>query len=182
MRSPAELMLILRAFLNINIYSKFNMSELVTDECAINMSWAFTFKKLGNGYVLPKDYDQVIRVLNRYGYVDCHFYERDSSGKLHVHGIVQLRKGFMRKRLAIQGFHMHLVEIYERQGWEKYILKDEYLFDKKFEPSEPDQGVETRGGSEGLLQGVESRRESIQLDLANATITIPSDGYMFPIT
>jgi len=143
------------------------VQDLVTDECANNMSWAFTFKKLGNGYVLPKDYDQVIRVLNRYGYVDCHFYERDSLGKLHVHGIVQLRKGFMRKRLAIQGFHMHLVEMYERQGWEKYILKDEYLFDPKFEPS-----------------------VSNQLELANATITLSecsmpyefsNDSYNIPI-
>jgi len=145
----------------------------ITDELAKNQSWAFTFKKLGNGYVLPKDYDYCIQILNRYGYVDCHFYEKDSKGKLHVHGIVQLRKGFMRKRLGINGFHMHLVEIYERQGWEKYILKDEYLFDKKFEPPAPDQGVETRGGCKGCSQGVESRGESIQLDLANATIICP---------
>jgi len=106
----------------------------ITEKCAKNMSWAFTYKRLGNGFVLPKDYTQVIKVLSDYGFVDCHFYEKDSLGKLHVHGIVQLRKGFLRKRLAIHGFHCHFEELYDRNGWEYYIARDQNLFDPKFEP------------------------------------------------
>jgi len=104
------------------------------EQKAINTPWAFTVKKLGLGEVLVTDYISVMDVFRKFGYVDCHHYERDSLGKLHIHGIVLLRKGFLRKRLCVNGFHLKLVEIYNRAGWELYINKHNYLFDQKYEP------------------------------------------------
>ena len=102
-------------------------------ECSVNTSWAFTVKKLGHD-VTTSDYAAVIELYRKFGFVDSHYYERDSVGKFHVHGIVQLRKGFLRKRLCLPGFHTKLVELYDRRGWELYILRDQYLFDPAFEP------------------------------------------------
>jgi len=111
------------------------MDDFYDCEVSPNAPWAFTVKKLGSEELSPTDYAEIIQHYHKYGFVDCHYYEKDSKGKMHVHGIILLRKGFMRKKLCAIGFHTKLVEMYDRRGWELYILKDQYLFDPKFEPT-----------------------------------------------
>jgi len=95
--------------------------------------WAFTIKKLGLNDVVVEDYIYPLEQFAKFGLVDCQFFEKDSHGKLHVHGIVLLRKNFFRKRLIITGYHIKLDELYNRGGWERYITKAPYLFDEKYE-------------------------------------------------
>lgn len=104
-----------------------NEVYLFEDEKAKYCGWAFTIKKLGNASVQPSDYAEIVGRLSSFGYVDCHYYEKDSLGKFHVHGIINLRKGFFRKHLKFMGFHLKLVELYDRQGWERYIKKDQVV-------------------------------------------------------
>lgn len=51
--------------------------------------------------------------------------EYGSSNKLHYHGIVQIPKGFYRKRLMQKGLHLKLEELFDRAGWEQYCKKEE---------------------------------------------------------
>lgn len=50
--------------------------------------------------------------------------EKDKQGKLHIHGIMYLKKGFYRKRLCMPNLHLKLVELYNKEGWKQYIHKD----------------------------------------------------------
>ncbi len=50
--------------------------------------------------------------------------EKDKQGRLHIHGIMYLKKGFYRKRLCMPNLHLKLVELYNKEGWEQYIHKD----------------------------------------------------------
>lgn len=107
--------------------SKKCISSSVEIVPSLNQSWAFTFKKLGRENPTHDDYVPVIEVLQKYGLITHSSFERDSKGKIHVHGIVQLRKGFFRKRLEVCGFHLKLVEIYDQSGWESYINKNQMI-------------------------------------------------------
>lgn len=86
--------------------------------------WAFTIKKLGDDKVTIHDYIDIISRLNVYGYVKDVEQERDSTGKLHIHGIILLRPGFWRKHLCFQGYHTKLENMYDEKGWKRYITKD----------------------------------------------------------
>jgi hypothetical protein len=52
--------------------------------------------------------------------------ELDSSGRLHYHGILYLKKGFFRKRICVPGMHIKLVECNNKEAWMNYIHKDVY--------------------------------------------------------
>lgn len=51
--------------------------------------------------------------------------EKDSRGRLHYHGIIQIPKSCFRKTLVPQGLHMKLKKIFDEEGWEHYIKKDQ---------------------------------------------------------
>lgn len=104
--------------------------QLFTEVKSPNQAWAFTYKVLGNTYT-PDVYIPVISHLNDCGLVKHVVEERDSKGKLHIHGIVLLRKGFHRKRLIQKGFNCHLSEIQNDTAWINYCNKDQkrpYMF------------------------------------------------------
>jgi len=91
-------------------------------------AWAFTVKKLGSNLVQIGDYSHVLALYNRLGDVRYAEYEIDSNDKLHVHGIIMLQKGFLRKRLCLQGFHVKLEEIYDENSWLRYINKTKPMY------------------------------------------------------
>lgn len=107
-----------------------------------NQNWAFTYKYLGNvkaNHV--STYCPVLNNLQSNGHVKYCAYEKDPSDRVHIHGIVVLRKGFLRKKLCVPGFHCHLSEIVNEDIWLKYCRKDvpatsnevPYLFDPMYE-------------------------------------------------
>lgn len=100
---------------------------LYRTEKATQQAWAFTIKKLGGSareVSFVRDYVQVVEQLKRMGYVKMLTEESDSDGRLHIHGIILLRKGFMRKRLCFPTYHTYLVEIYDEKYWIDYIHKE----------------------------------------------------------
>jgi len=107
-----------------------------------NQAWAFTYKFLCNKIENNvSSYAPVINNLNTHGYIKHIQHENDSKGRVHIHGIVLLRKGFLRKKLIVPGFNCHLSEILNEDGWMKYCDKDQpkplkqipYLFDPLYE-------------------------------------------------
>lgn len=92
-----------------------------------NTAWAFTVKVLANDPEASLEtYAPIIAHFNEMGYIKRCESELDPKGKLHIHGIILLRKNFYRKRLtSVPGFHILLEEIYDERGWVKYILKQQ---------------------------------------------------------
>lgn len=88
-------------------------------------AWGFTYKKLGTGKWTEDDYVPALSTLARKGKVQSNHFEKDSKGVLHCHGVVILKKGLFRKMLCPQGFHSKFVEIYDREGWDRYCMKDQ---------------------------------------------------------
>lgn len=86
-------------------------------------SYAYTIKSLGS--CTDADYDPFFRKLDYFRIkVEYKIKEMDSSGKSHYHGIIYLPKGFYRRRIMCKGFHLKLVELYNKAGWISYIHKD----------------------------------------------------------
>jgi len=103
------------------------MTEVVKDQLTINRSklepWAFTVKKLGSKLPSYEDYVPVIERYQSSGFIKQIEQETDSTGRLHLHGIILLRRGFFRKFMCVEGFHTRLDQIYNEKGWESYITK-----------------------------------------------------------
>lgn len=95
-------------------------------ERSIDMPWAFTYKILGGQHdqVVESDYASVLKKLKAFGYLKHHRFEKDPKGRLHIHGIILLRKGFFRQTLRVHGFHCHLREVYDEKDWLRYCDKD----------------------------------------------------------
>lgn len=96
-------------------------------------AFAYTVKALGTDK--DPNYDLFFNKLDRFNIqVEFKVSERDSKGKLHYHGILYIDKGFFRRRLTTRGYHIKLDEIYDREGWLRYIHKEvniERLFNLK---------------------------------------------------
>lgn len=108
------------------------------------IAFAYTIKALGavDG---DHDYSLWFEKLKKFDIsVEYKIAERDSLGKVHYHGIIYLPKGFFRKRLMMKGFHIKLVELYDRSGWVKYIMKDVELWrlDEHPDPDDSDELIE----------------------------------------
>lgn len=123
------------------------MTEKVIEICQAKYeSYAFTVKKLGPADI-NVDYHDVISVFTANGNVKEVTQEVDKQGKLHIHGIIVLKKGFFRKKLFLQGYHYKLCQLYDESGWVDYIMKqcdiqpsakaysNMYLFDPQYEVS-----------------------------------------------
>jgi len=106
-------------------YEKHDELEIVKHDLE---PYAFTAKKLGGSTAKAalftlQDYCPFVELLQASGFVKALEYEHDNQGRLHVHGIVLLRRNFHRKRLCKTGFHVKLESIYNEQGWIRYIKK-----------------------------------------------------------
>lgn len=87
--------------------------------------YAFTLKALADPKnVRVKDYAPVLEHMSQYGLIKCAEVEHGLRGVCHIHGIILLRRGFFRKKLCFEGFHMKLEFMYNEVGWKKYIRKE----------------------------------------------------------
>lgn len=102
---------------------KVNFEHTPSDLCCL----AFTVKILGcavEGSV--EDYQQ--NILNRWARLAGvtlrePYFEKDSSGCLHMHGIIYVRKGFYKKRLQTPGYYIHVKDCYDIDQWLEYCQK-----------------------------------------------------------
>lgn len=89
------------------------------------IAFAYTVKALGAFDIATSAYEPFFNRLDKLGIqVEYKVSENDSLGKLHFHGIMYLPKGFYRKRIMVNGFHIKLKEVTNKTGWIKYIHKD----------------------------------------------------------
>lgn len=88
--------------------------------------YAFTIKytTADKAKCVPSDYDEVFKRWSNYKVViQAKYYEPDSKGVCHVHGIVTMHKHMLYKRLGQPGMHMYMKPITDRDGWIRYIRK-----------------------------------------------------------
>lgn len=101
------------------------------------IAFAYTIK---TNVTLDVDYEPFFKRLDKLSIkVEYKIGELDSKGKLHYHGILYLDKGFFRKRICLNGYHVKLVELHDRKGWIKYIHKDCKYPDLKKEGEDRDE-------------------------------------------
>lgn len=83
------------------------------------------------------DYDSFMDRAKR---MECdiqeYYPEKDSKGRLHLHGIISIPKGFYRKKLMMSGLHLKLEEIYDIDGWRRYCKKSQPNTDENSEEDE----------------------------------------------
>jgi len=97
------------------------------------LSLAFTMKKITNEGN-TQDYYQDILCTWAYKYnvyPVAMEYEQDSTGKLHAHGIITIRKNFLKRKLQVKGCYVYTTDIYDIEKWKRYITKGKH--DGEFE-------------------------------------------------
>ncbi len=93
-------------------------------------NFAITIRKHGCflGKIRESDYDIVIDHLG--GFLVQHVFERDKTkDHCHMHGVLALPSGYLRKKLTLRGFNMKFVPIFNMAGWLAYMAKDPELRD-----------------------------------------------------
>lgn len=87
--------------------------------------FGITYKIL-RGKLTEQNYDYIIRNLNNHGTLIEHTFEKDKSGRLHIHGLWQARTPRMQLRnLVHKGTTNRITPIYDLEGWLYYIHKEE---------------------------------------------------------
>jgi len=101
---------------------------------------AFTIKKLGPREVELSDYTEQLHLwqerFKNSVMIEDFIREHDDHGKLHIHGIIYVKKNFYKKRLQIDGYYVHTTDMYSKEQWFQYMLKsqpglirnDQYMF------------------------------------------------------
>lgn len=116
----------------VNIIAKlFSLTNIMEDlelEYATTRPWAFTLRrtklKLGP---LPNDY---IKHMNKICQsLDCKITDQcfEYTGGIHMHGIIQIPAKTYMDRFRVRGWKMHLEEIYDLDGWRRYMQKEQHL-------------------------------------------------------
>lgn len=89
--------------------------------------YGFTYKYLKKVDVTEEHYEPILKMLNKSGTIIRMVYETDSKGKLHIHGIWQNNgRTPLFKKMCPQGYHSFFEELYDEDGWNRYIDKDYY--------------------------------------------------------
>lgn len=98
------------------------------------IKYAFTAKWNSKKYPLLEDYAGWLEDctnLHKFNIID-YYYELDSKGKLHVHGIASARKGYYAPNL-LKGYKGMATKVKpldspsDERRWLKYIKKDQFL-------------------------------------------------------
>jgi len=98
-------------------------------EWSDSIPFAFTLRRtnLKNGMPTQEDYQVHVENLIRSTDVKVTNYVYERTGGLHMHGIFQIPKKFNLKRFRIRGWKMHLEEIYDYDGWKRYMAKEQII-------------------------------------------------------
>lgn len=93
-------------------------------EVPLRRDYAFTLRKTNVKHgVEHSHYLEHISKMEKYGVVfrDTNY---ETTNGLHCHGIVSISESMSLKRLRFRGWHLHLIELYDEDGWIRYIRKD----------------------------------------------------------
>lgn len=91
------------------------------------VAYAVTIRRNDKQEASEVDYDPMIQHLMKNGVIVHELVYENDNGKtykgIHVHGVLYIKKGFYRKRLSKDGYHIKMEEIYSWEGWQKYMNK-----------------------------------------------------------
>jgi len=51
------------------------------------------------------------------------YFEDDTDGKLHMHGVFYARKNYYKKKLQVQGYYVYITDIWNLERWLEYCSK-----------------------------------------------------------
>jgi len=85
----------------------------------------FTAKiNLGNpDSVNETDYAPLLEHWEQYAIVKQPYYEKDKTGRCHMHGILTVKKGFYKRRLQLKGFYVYTTDCVHLEQWMNYCKK-----------------------------------------------------------
>jgi len=91
--------------------------------------YAFTVKyTMLNKMPMPSDYEAWMNNAEKKGFdIQCHYFELDKKGRLHIHGCAIADKNFYKKSVLHAGYHQKIDAIpsfMDLQVWSDYISKD----------------------------------------------------------
>jgi len=101
-----------------------------------NQSWAFTLRKT-KLKIGPVQADYEDHMENLCSKLECVITDKcfEYQGGIHMHGIIQIPKGSNMKQFRVRGWRMHLVELYDKAGWQRYMAKEAILKDHEVDVS-----------------------------------------------
>lgn len=108
----------------------------------ITVTYAFTLRKTTKNAEATKiQYMNHLIKLKTFGRIEDVKFETTSG--LHCHGILKVFKDQNLKRLRVRGWNLKLVKIYDMNGWQEYINKDQddLMADMQDTPIDPDGGI-----------------------------------------
>lgn len=86
--------------------------------------YAITVRKTSKpDLVTAAHYESYLQNLSENLNVSIFEYVYEHEGGLHIHGIIEIPRGLNLNRFRTRGYHVHLEEMYNRDGWLKYINK-----------------------------------------------------------
>lgn len=90
--------------------------------------YAYTVKRNDVDYPMPYDYEEWLQNASNHGFQDLtHYYEFDSKGKLHMHGIGSAPVRFYKKKTLLKGYHQKIDILptqMDMKRYADYIQKD----------------------------------------------------------
>jgi len=106
-------------------------------------SWAFTLRKTSTkkGQPTQGDYDDHIIKLIANTPVSQTKWCFERKGGLHMHGILEIPRGYNMLKFRVRGWKIHLEEIYDLIGWHAYMAKEQLIKIHEEELSEQEHPV-----------------------------------------
>lgn len=103
-----------------------NTNRPVVIDVPVRREYAFTLRKtnIKRGPPTMDDYHAHLNKLQTKGLI-MRQHVVEQKGGLHLHGVVSIPEGFNFKTLMIRGWHFHIVEIYDPEGWQRYLAKEQ---------------------------------------------------------
>jgi len=101
-------------------------------------NYAFTFRRTTLKYNTVETYLRQIKYFESLGCkVDNKVFEKTAG--LHMHGIIRVPINLSLMRFRVRGWSIKLEELYDLDGWIKYINKDQVIDDEYIDPpDDPD--------------------------------------------
>lgn len=137
----------------------------------VKTDYAFSIKYLSIRYPTKEDYDIIKEIWEKQGVeIKKMIYEKDKIDKLHVHGIMTLDSGFYRQKLMLPAVNINIQKIYNEEGWERYIAKQQGIKNKNIykESLFKSRIYKTERGDETISKlKITEEKEEEYIDLSN---------------
>lgn len=117
------------------------MTDLLEIEHSDYTSWAFTLRKTTKKRLDPNEeiYLTYIENLCQKTNTILKEYVFEQTGGLHMHGVLQIHHATNMKLFRTRGWKMHLVNIWDYDGWRNYFMKEQLLQEIEDQPLNSDQ-------------------------------------------